>query len=126
MAGRPSKRNLVIKEIEEVKESPIEKEAVDISKVEEEVPKKETTFEEYKEEALKDPEFKEIYDKTPIRRGIVKCDTPTSWLNVRNAPNGDIIGRLDHGSAVDIFEIEKDFAKISATENKWVSLAYIV
>lgn len=126
MAGRPGKRNLVIKEIEEVKESPIEKEAVDISKVEEEAPKKETTFQEYKEKLLKDPEFKEIYDKTPIRRGIVKCDTPTSWLNVRNAPNGDIIGRLDHGSAVDIFEIEKDFAKISATENKWVSLAYIV
>ena len=120
MAGRPRKSTIVVKEIEEVKESPIEKEAVDISE------KKETTFEEYKEEILKDPEFKEVYEKTPIRRGVVKCDTPTSWLNVRNAPNGDIIGRLDHGSAVDIFEIQKDFAKISATENKWVSLTYIV
>ena len=111
MAGRPSKRNLVIKEIEEVKESPIEKEAVDISKVEEEAKK----VEEIISEGVR-----------PIRRGIVKCDTPTSWLNVRNAPNGDIIGKLNHGSAVDIFEIQKDFAKISATESKWVSLAYIV
>lgn len=117
MAGRSSKKGLVIKEIEEVKESPIEKEAVDISKVEEEAKKVEEVI----------SKIADISEEvTPIRRGIVKCDTPTSWLNVRNAPNGDIIGKLDHGSAVDIFEIQKDFAKISATENKWVSLAYIV
>ena len=121
MAGRPRKSTIVVKEIEEVKESPIEKEAVDISE-----PKKETTFKEYKEAALKDPEFKKVYEQTPIRRGTVRCDTPTSWLNVRNAPNGEIIGKLDHGSEVYIFEIEKDFVKISATEDKWVSLAYIV
>lgn len=137
MAGRPRKSTIVVKEIEEgpsaidekAKEITVEEPKMEV--VEKDAPvdipeKKETTFDEYKEEILKDPEFKEVYEKTPIRRGIVKCDTPTSWLNVRNAPNGEIIGKLDHGSAVDIFEIQKDFGKISATEQKWVSLNFIV
>lgn len=119
MAGRP-KKNLVIKEIEEVKESPIEKEAVDISE-----PKKETTFNKYKEEVLKDPEFKKVYDSTPIRTGVVK-DCNGTWLNVRKAPFSDIIvGKLNNGDKVDIYEIDKGYAKISATEDKWVSVAFI-
>lgn len=124
MAGRKPAKTMVVKEIEEGP-SAIDKKAVEI-KEPEEAPKKETAFEEYKEVALKDPEFKEIYDKTPIRTGVVKCDTPTSWLNVRNAPNGDIIGKLDHGSTVEIFDIRKGFGKISATEEKWVMLNYII
>lgn len=126
MAGRPSKKSLVIKEIEEVKESPIEKEAVDISEiVDKQIEENDGAI--VHPHILPSEEIKGMLKEvTPIRRGVVKCDTPTSWLNVRNAPNGDIIGKLDHGSAVDIFEIQKDFAKISATESKWVSLAYIV
>lgn len=140
MAGRPSKRNLVIKEIEEVKESPIEKEAVDISKVEEEA--KEV------EEALnKIADISEIVDKqleendgaivqsyivssneikiAPIRTGVVK-DCNGTWLNIRKAPFSDvIIGKLYNGDKVDIYEINKGFAKISATEDKWVSVAFI-
>ena len=125
MAGRPSRKNLVIKEIEEVKESPIEKEAVDISElVDKQLEENNGAI--VHEQLIPTEEAKKLLKPTPIRRGIVKCDTPTSWLNVRNAPYGDIIGKLDNGSAVDIFEIQKDYAKISATENKWVSLAYII
>lgn len=126
MAGRPRKSTIVVKEIEEVKESPIEKEAVDISElVDKQLEENGGAI--IHPHILPSEEIKGMLkEATPIRRGTVRCDTPSSWLNVRNAPNGDIIGKLDHGSAVDIFEIQKDFAKISATENKWVSLAYIV
>lgn len=57
--------------------------------------------------------------------GIVKTD---SWLNIRSAPSfsAAVIGKLDNGEKVDIYETKSGFGKISITEDKWVSLEFIV
>lgn len=57
--------------------------------------------------------------------GIVKTD---SWLNIRSAPSfsASVIGRLENGEKVDIYETKSGFGKISILEEKWVSLEFIV
>ncbi len=40
--------------------------------------------------------------KDYIKNGIVTLNNPSSSLNVRNKPNGDIIGSLKHGTSVKI------------------------
>lgn len=49
------------------------------------------------------------------------------WLNVRNKPsyNSDIIGKLFNGDIVTVEEVKDGFAKISPTEDKWVSVDYL-
>lgn len=51
------------------------------------------------------------------------------FLNIRNKPSmvgSEIIGKLFTGDIVEIFAIKDGFAKISETEEKWVSIDYLV
>ena len=51
------------------------------------------------------------------------------WLNVRNKPSmlgSEIIGKLVTDDVVEIFATKDGFAKISETEEKWVSMDYLV
>lgn len=51
------------------------------------------------------------------------------FLNVRNKPSmvgSEIIGKVFTGDIVEIFAIKDGFAKISETEEKWVSMDYLV
>ena len=63
--------------------------------------------------------------ETSARKGTVKVDDGT-WLNVRNAPFGDIVDKLYNGDEVTIYDVQKGFGKISTTEDKWVNLAFII
>ncbi len=62
-------------------------------------------------------------DIPTYRSGVVKANP---WLNVRNAPFGDIVGTLDDGVKVTIYEEKKGFGKISENEDKWVKLEFVV
>ena len=46
-----------------------------------------------------------------------------SWLNVRNAPNGKIIGKLYNGDKVSVYETKDGWARIG--DNRWVSTDYL-
>lgn len=98
---------------------------------------KKSMFDEIKEiETPKEPEVKVIEtvveaksvveekpaDIPTYRSGIVKANP---WLNVRNAPFGDIVGTLDDGVEVTIYEEKKGFGKISENEDKWVKLEFV-
>ena len=98
---------------------------------------KKSMFDEIKEiETPKEPEVKVIetvVEAKPVveekpadiptyRSGIVKANP---WLNVRNAPFGDIVGTLDDGVKVTIYEEKKGFGKISENEDKWVKLEFV-
>lgn len=50
------------------------------------------------------------------------------FLNIRNKPSmsgSEIIGKLFTGNVVDIVATKDGFAKISETEEKWVSMDYL-
>ena len=105
MAGRPRKTS-IIKEIEEIK-APEEKSTSEV--------------------------INDIIEKAEIapepsnaNTGIVKVNPEGSWLNVRSAPFGEIIGSLNNGEKVTIYETMKGWGKISDTEEKWVNLEFIV
>lgn len=98
---------------------------------------KKSMFDEIKEiETPKEPEVKvteEVVEAEPVveekpadisayRSGIVKANP---WLNVRNAPFGDIVGTLEDGVKVTIYEEKKGFGKISENEDKWVKLEFV-
>ena len=98
---------------------------------------KKSMFDDVKEiETPKEPEVKVIetvVEAKPVveekpadiptyRSGIVKANP---WLNVRNAPFGDIVGTLDDGVEVTIYEEKKGFGKISENEDKWVKLEFV-
>lgn len=98
---------------------------------------KKSMFDEIKEiETPKEPEVKVIetvVEAKPVveekpadiptyRSGIVKANP---WLNVRNAPFGDIVGTLEDGVEVTIYEEKKGFGKISENEDKWVKLEFV-
>ncbi len=98
---------------------------------------KKSMFDEIKEiETPKEPEVKvteEVAEAEPVveekpfdiptyRSGIVRANP---WLNVRNAPFGDIVGTLDDGVKVTIYEEKKGFGKISENEDKWVKLEFV-
>lgn len=59
------------------------------------------------------------------RTGVVQTD---SWLNVRSgpSPSNAVIGKLDNGTEVTIYETNKNWGKISVLEDKWVNLDFIV
>lgn len=61
--------------------------------------------------------------ESTARKGTVKIDDG-SWLNVRNAPFGDIVDKLYDGDEVTIYEVQKGFGKIA--DGKWVNLAFII
>lgn len=100
MAGRPRKTSMFddIKEIETTEEKPIKKTKV---------------------------EKTEIAPEPSYRTGVVKTD---SWLNVRGGPavSFPIVGRLENEDKVTIYETNKNFGKISITEDKWVNLDFII
>lgn len=73
---------------------------------------------------VSDEEVKAEYKSVNLKK--VEVDP---WLNVRNKPsmNGsEIIGKLFTGDIVEIFAIKDGFAKISETEEKWISMDYLV
>lgn len=108
MAGRPGRKTLIVKDIEE------EKGAV------------ENAFE---TKEIKTEPKKEVKEVIPVdsgaRKGTVKTDP---FLNIRNKPSfqSEIIGKLYDGDVVDIYEVKNSFGKIAQSEEKWVSLDYIV
>lgn len=110
MAGRNRKIS-AIKDIDE-----LEKE----QKVEEKV-------EEPKEDIQKEPEIEEkVEEPKAVYMKKVKANP---FLNVRNKPSmvgSEIIGKLFTDDKVEIFAIKDSFAKISETEEKWVSTDYLV
>lgn len=105
MAGRPRKTS-IIKEIEEVK-APEEKSTSEV-------------MNDILEKAEIAPE------PSNANTGIVKVEPEGSWLNVRSAPFGEIVGSLNNGAKVTIYETMKGWGKISDTEEKWVNLEFIV
>lgn len=107
MAGR-NRKTSAIKDIDE-----LEKE----QKIEEKV-------EEPKEDIQKEPEVKVEPKSVNLKKVFVD-----PYLNVRNKPSmlgSEIIGKLFTGDVVEIFAIKDGFAKISETEDKWVSMDYLV
>ena len=107
MAGR-NKKTSAIKDIDE-----LEKE----KQIEEKV-------EEPKDDIQKEPEVKAEPKTVNLKK--VKVDP---WLNVRNKPSmlgSEIIGKLVTDDVVEIFATKDGFAKISETEEKWVSMDYLV
>ena len=60
------------------------------------------------------------------RQAIVKAEV-NPWLNVRSAPtfSATVVDTLQAGASVSIFEEKSGFGKISATEDKWVSLEFV-
>lgn len=107
MAGR-NRKTSAIKDIDE-----LEKE----KQIEEKV-------EEPKEDIQKEPEVKAEPKSVNLKK--VMADP---FLNVRNKPSmvgSEIIGKLFTGDIVEIFAIKDGFAKISETEEKWVSMDYLV
>ena len=105
MAGRPRKSSIV-KDIDEIKE---------------EVKTEPVITPEIIEEAEKEP----VEEVSNVKTGVVKTDP---WLNVRNKPSfdGDIVGKLNDGDTVSIYEVKNGFAKISDSEEKWASLNFII
>lgn len=61
-----------------------------------------------------------------VRQAIVKAEV-NPWLNVRSAPtfSATVVDTLQAGASVSIFEEKSGFGKISATEDKWVSLEFV-
>ena len=107
MAGKKSSnsKTMVIKEIEKAS-SAIDEKAVDISEL-----KKETA------------------PVAPKKEGVVFSGTVNAnpRLNVRNEPNGTLIlDQINNGAKVDIYQVSKGFGKISATEDRWVNLEFVV
>ena len=49
--------------------------------------------------------------------------TKSSNLNVRNVPNGSIIGTLSRGSQVTVYETSGSWSRIGT--NRWVSTSYL-
>ena len=99
---------------------------------------KKSMFDDIKEiETPKEPEvkvIKKVVEAKPVveekpadiptyKSGIVKANP---WLNIRNAPFGDIVGTLNDGEKVTIYEEKKGFGKISENEDKWVKLEFII
>ena len=108
MAGRPGRKTLIVKDIEE------EKGAV------------ESAFETKEIKTEPEKEVKEvILVETGVRKGTVKTDP---FLNIRNKPSfqSEIIGKLYDGNVVDIYEVKNNFGKIAQSEEKWVSLDYVI
>lgn len=116
MAGRPRKSTF-IKDISEVGTSE-EKEIVE--KTVSKKPEAKKVMDDIIEKAEIAPE------PSNANTGIVKVDPEGSWLNVRSAPFGEIVGSLNNGSKVTIYETMKGWGKISDTEEKWVNLEFIV
>lgn len=127
MAGR-NKKTSVIKDIDELeKEKQIEendalKKVADVSEI----------VNEHLEEndgAIVHPHIvsaEEVKDIPTVNLKKVKVDP---WLNVRNKPSmlgSEIIGKLVTDDVVEIFATKDGFAKISETEEKWVSMDYLV
>ena len=107
MAGR-NRKTSAIKDIDE-----LEKE----QKIEEKV-------EEPKEDIQTEPEVKAEPKSVNLKK--VMADP---FLNVRNKPSmvgSEIIGKVFTGDIVDIVTTKDGFAKISETEEKWVSMDYLV
>lgn len=104
MAGRPRKTS-IMKDITEIGTTK-EKNAI--------------------EEVIKTVDIPKEEDKTFVTTsGVVKTD---SWLNIRSAPSfsASVIGKLDNGETVSIYETKNGFGKIAILEDKWVSLEFIV
>lgn len=61
-----------------------------------------------------------------VRQAIVKAEV-NPWLNVRSAPtfSATVVDTLKAGASIDIYEEKSGFGKISATEDKWVSLEFV-
>lgn len=61
-----------------------------------------------------------------VRQAIVKAEV-NPWLNVRSAPtfSATVVDTLQAGASVSIFEEKSGFGKISATDDKWVSLEFV-
>ena len=104
MAGRPRKSSFI-------------KDVVDISSIE--------TKEEVKPIEISEKPVEIAPEPSYAKTGVVKTD---SWLNIRSAPSfsASVIGKLDNGERVEIYETKSGFGKISITEEKWVSLEFIV
>lgn len=124
MAGR-NKKTSVIKDIDELeKEKQIDalEKVADVSEI---VNK---NLEE-NDGAIVHPHIvsvEELKDIPTVHLRKVKVDP---WLNIRNKPsmNGsEIIGKLVTDDVVEIFATKDGFAKISETEEKWVSMDYLV
>ena len=105
MAGRPRKTS-AIKDIDELeKEKQVEEKA-----------------EEPKDDIQKEPEA----EPKSVNLKKVMADP---FLNIRNKPSmvgSEIIGKVFTGDIVEIFATKDGFAKISETEEKWVSMDYLV
>lgn len=54
---------------------------------------------------------------------VAWVNTKSLNLNVRNAPNGDVIGSLPKGTQVLVYEVQGDWARIGS--EKWVSNSYL-
>lgn len=59
----------------------------------------------------------------PVITGTIMYVNTPKGLNVRNAPNGDIVGALTNKTQVIVYEINGEWAKIG--DNRWVSLKYL-
>ena len=116
MAGRPRKSTF-INDISEIGTSE-EKEIVE--KTVSKKPEAKKVMDDIIEKAEIAPE------PSNANTGIVKVSPEGSWLNVRSAPFGEIVGSLNNGAKVTIYETMKGWGKISDTEEKWVNLEFIV
>lgn len=124
MAGR-NKKTSVIKDIDELeKEQKVDvlEKVADVSEI----------VNEHLEEndgAIVHPHIvssEEVKNIPTVNLKKVKVDP---WLNVRNKPSmsgSEIIGKLVTDDVVEIFATRDGFAKISETEEKWVSMDYLV
>lgn len=59
----------------------------------------------------------------PEETKVAWVNTQSLNLNVRNAPNGDVIGSLPKGTQVLVYEVQGDWARIG--NNKWVANSYL-
>lgn len=126
MAGR-NKKTSAIKDIDELeKEKQIEEndaleKVADVSEI----------VNEHLEEndgAIVHPHIVSAEEVKDIPTVNLKKVIADPFLNIRNKPSmsgSEIIGKLFTGNVVDIVATKDGFAKISETEEKWVSMDYL-
>ena len=124
MAGR-NKKTSAIKDIDE-----LEKEKVDALEKVADVSEIVNEHLEENDGAIVHPHIVSAEEaKVELKSVNLKKVMADPFLNVRNKPSmvgSEIIGKVFTGDIVEIFATKDGFAKISETEEKWVSMDYLV
>ena len=67
----------------------------------------------------------DLPDSKPVFTKIMYVNTKSLPLNVRQSPNGTIIGSLNKGTKVNVVKYQGDWALINSPVNGWVSTEYL-